>query len=143
MYVLAPNATTVQVLSLNGPKNATNLGSFDFSGAFNGTGLTLGSYMFKPRLFTVADYRVLRPKQSPGDGGLREAFWIPVICSGLWFGCPGAHRGFDNFWLYSYLGLAGWVVEQIVDRFLLGTLRGHFGLAKDVLYFCFSRNCTL
>jgi len=41
MYVLAPNATTVHVLSLNGPKNATNLGSFDFSGSFQGSGLNL------------------------------------------------------------------------------------------------------
>lgn len=41
MYVLAPNATTVHVLSLNGPNNATSLGSFDFTGPFQGSGLNL------------------------------------------------------------------------------------------------------
>jgi len=41
LYVLAPNATTVHVLALNGPGNATNLNSFGFAESFNGTELTI------------------------------------------------------------------------------------------------------
>jgi len=41
LYVLAPNATAVHVLVLNGPGNATNFKSFDFASPFNGTGLPI------------------------------------------------------------------------------------------------------
>jgi len=41
LYVLAPNATAVQVFALDGPGNATSFGSFDFAGPFNGTDLPI------------------------------------------------------------------------------------------------------
>lgn len=41
LYILAPNATEVHILALDGPGNATNFKSFDFSASFNGTGLLL------------------------------------------------------------------------------------------------------
>jgi len=41
LFVLAPNVTSVEVLSLNGPGQAKNIGTFDFSKAAKASGLTI------------------------------------------------------------------------------------------------------
>jgi len=40
LYVLAPNITSIQVLALNSPGNATNSGSFDVAGPLTQAGIT-------------------------------------------------------------------------------------------------------
>jgi len=40
LYVLAPNITSIQVLALNSPGNATNVGSFDIAGPLIQAGIT-------------------------------------------------------------------------------------------------------
>lgn len=44
LYVLSPNVTSVEVLALKGPGQATSFGSYDFTWALERKGIKIGSY---------------------------------------------------------------------------------------------------